>query len=279
MTAQPKRPAGVETEREAPIAEMARRIVERVDPLQVILFGSRARGDSRRGSDVDLLVIVPDDQDRDKVWRKVNNALRGVGVANDVLVAMPGVISRYGDLVGMVYRPALRQGRVLYDAERGYAVWSSGDEANYPPTPEGGIVTDEVRLASTQKWLTQARQELMIAEAHTEGEDAAPGVVCYLAQQSAEKALKAVLIFFQIEFEKTHNSDELRNLIPAGWPVKQEHRRLKWLSEWVVKGRYPGEWPEATAADARRATRQARAVYESVVRNLQQHGLEPGNQH
>ena len=69
MTAQPKRPIAVETEREAPTADMARRIVERVNPLQVILFGSMARGEQRRGSDVDLLVIIPDDQDRDKVWR------------------------------------------------------------------------------------------------------------------------------------------------------------------------------------------------------------------
>jgi HEPN domain-containing protein/predicted nucleotidyltransferase len=278
MTAQPKRPTAVETEREAPIAEMTRRIVERVNPLQVILFGSRARGDQRRGSDVDLLVIVPDDQDRDKAWRKVNDAVRKVRVPNDVLVTMPREISRYGNLIGLVYRPALRQGTVLYDAASGYAVWSSDSETPRPPALQGGIVTDEVRIAETRRWLGQARQELMIAEAHVQGDEAAAGIVCYLAQQSAEKALKAVLIFLQTEFEKTHNLEELRKLIPAGWHVKDEHRRLTWLSEWVVKGRYPGEWAQATEADARRATRQAREVFESVVRDIQQHGVEPEQQ-
>ncbi len=37
--------------------EMVRAIVEEVDPEQVILFGSRARGDTHEHSDVDLIVI------------------------------------------------------------------------------------------------------------------------------------------------------------------------------------------------------------------------------
>jgi predicted nucleotidyltransferase len=41
------------------INEMTRRIVERFDPLQVILFGSHARGEAHADSDVDLLVVFP----------------------------------------------------------------------------------------------------------------------------------------------------------------------------------------------------------------------------
>ena len=36
---------------------IVRAIVNEVDPEQVILFGSRARGDAREHSDVDLIVI------------------------------------------------------------------------------------------------------------------------------------------------------------------------------------------------------------------------------
>ena len=37
--------------------QIVRTIVDEVDPEQVVLFGSRARGDARPDSDVDLLVV------------------------------------------------------------------------------------------------------------------------------------------------------------------------------------------------------------------------------
>ena len=37
--------------------QMVQAIVAEVDPEQVILFGSRARGDAREDSDVDLIVV------------------------------------------------------------------------------------------------------------------------------------------------------------------------------------------------------------------------------
>lgn len=39
------------------------RIIERLHPVQIWLFGSRARGDARATSDWDLLVVLPDDAD------------------------------------------------------------------------------------------------------------------------------------------------------------------------------------------------------------------------
>ena len=42
------------------IDELVRRIVAAVQPRRIRLFGSAARGEFRRGSDIDLLVIMPD---------------------------------------------------------------------------------------------------------------------------------------------------------------------------------------------------------------------------
>ena len=44
---------------EAVLAEIVQRLVRAVDPDRIILFGSRARGDHRPDSDLDLLLIKP----------------------------------------------------------------------------------------------------------------------------------------------------------------------------------------------------------------------------
>ena len=92
------------------------RIVERFGPERVILFGSRARGEAGPHSDVDLLVVMPDGiEDERGVTVEIRRLLRDMPVPKDVVVTTPGEIERRGDLVGTVLRPALREGKVLYE--------------------------------------------------------------------------------------------------------------------------------------------------------------------
>lgn len=50
-------------------------VVAHFDPIQVILFGSRARGEAGADSDIDLLVVLDDDAPADKLgWRSAFEA-------------------------------------------------------------------------------------------------------------------------------------------------------------------------------------------------------------
>ena len=93
------------------------RIVSRFDPVRIILFGSRARGVGRPDSDVDLLVVLPQVVNKRRAAVEIRRALNGVPVSKDVIVTTPQEIAERGDEIGLVLRPALREGRVIYERE------------------------------------------------------------------------------------------------------------------------------------------------------------------
>ena len=65
-------------------------IVEEVRPEQIILFGSRARGDWRADSDVDLMIIekgpFTPERSRNTELTRLYRRLAGFGVPNEPLV-------------------------------------------------------------------------------------------------------------------------------------------------------------------------------------------------
>lgn len=91
-------------------------MVEAVHPDKIILFGSAARGVMGPRSDLDLLVIKQVRNRRRTAWA-IDRGLRGMTVGVDLVVATPGDIRRYGDSPALVYYPALREGKVIYDGE------------------------------------------------------------------------------------------------------------------------------------------------------------------
>ncbi|MGH8884552.1 MAG: nucleotidyltransferase domain-containing protein [Egibacteraceae bacterium] len=91
-------------------------IVEAHHPLRIILFGSLARGEERRESDIDLVVVF-DEAPREEKTQLMSAIYRTVGgkVPVDVIVTDPGEIARRGHLPGSILYPALREGVVVYD--------------------------------------------------------------------------------------------------------------------------------------------------------------------
>ena len=91
------------------------RIVEVAQPERIILFGSAARGEMGRNSDVDLL-IVKDGADALDLMARIYRRLHGVGAAVDAIVVSPADVERYKNSHALVIKPALREGRVVYEA-------------------------------------------------------------------------------------------------------------------------------------------------------------------
>lgn len=101
------------------IRDATERIVEAFDPERVILFGSRARGEERVHSDVDLLVVLPRLENKREAAVAIRRMLSDLPMAKDIVLTTPEEIKRRGDLVGTVLRPALREGKVLYQKSGG----------------------------------------------------------------------------------------------------------------------------------------------------------------
>jgi len=97
------------------VDNMVARVRGRFDPVRVLLFGSRARGNARADSDVDLLVVLPEVDDARRAAIEIRRALADFPVAKDVIVTTPEEIARRGDVVGSILRPALREGIVVYE--------------------------------------------------------------------------------------------------------------------------------------------------------------------
>lgn len=100
---------------EAAIQTMVDRIVQRFHPVRVVLFGSHARGTATAESDVDLLVVLAHVADKRRTTVDIRRALGDLPVSKDIVVTTPDEIARRGDLVGSVLRPALREGKILYE--------------------------------------------------------------------------------------------------------------------------------------------------------------------
>ena len=95
--------------------EIVTRLVQRLHPEQVILFGSHAYGEPTEDSDIDLLVIIAQSNEpRYRRARPAYQALRGLGVAKDVIVMTREEVEQQANVPHSIANQALRLGKVLY---------------------------------------------------------------------------------------------------------------------------------------------------------------------
>ena len=104
---------------DALLDQMVQAIVAEVDPEQVILFGSYARGDAREDSDVDLVVVEAEpfgpERSRRRELVRLYHALVEFPVSTDILVYSHDDVAYWRDSLNHVLARALREGKVLYE--------------------------------------------------------------------------------------------------------------------------------------------------------------------
>jgi HEPN domain-containing protein len=114
-------------------------------------------------------------------------------------------------------------------------------------------------------WIIKAEHDLRTAEHTLTLENDCPfDMVCFHAQQCAEKYLKALLVYHGVEVPRTRDLTELLPLLPPGVTVALDVEELAELTPYAVGVRYPAPTREPGWDEAQRAVEIARRVRAQV---------------
>ncbi len=96
------------------IDAVIKRLAEDAHPERIVLFGSYARGEAQEDSDLDLLVIETEVEDRAAEMVRLRRLLRPLRIPVDILVYSRHEVERWGHQPGSSLFWALREGKVVY---------------------------------------------------------------------------------------------------------------------------------------------------------------------
>ena len=99
------------------IAKIKQIILKTVTPEEIILFGSYARGDFNKESDLDFLIVM-----REELTRTEKNAIRNslafqffdYNYNVDLIIASKSYVQRYKSISGTIIKPASESGKVIW---------------------------------------------------------------------------------------------------------------------------------------------------------------------
>ncbi|MDP8240560.1 MAG: nucleotidyltransferase domain-containing protein [Candidatus Hatepunaea meridiana] len=94
--------------------DIARRIVEAVQPTKIYLFGSRARGDHREDSDVDLLVIYDGLKSKETLQMEIRRIFRPRTFSLDLFIMSSEELELKKHIANTLAREISENGVVVY---------------------------------------------------------------------------------------------------------------------------------------------------------------------
>jgi uncharacterized protein len=230
-------------------------VVEYFRPQRVIMFGSRARGEATRDSDIDLLVVVDNDTPDEKLSAQAGcyaqGAYRG---AADVLPIRAEDFERSRNIVNTLAAEADADGIVVYGAPKGSCMRS--------PDPRE-------RWRAVEDWLAIAREDRRVTAACIAMDPPMRGIAAFHCQQAVEKLLKGFLTLAGKRSRKTHSLRDLGDLAAPSFPEIGEFvAAAKGWSGWAVDYRYPSRRGRAKPPPEADELRQALAVIDALAERL-----------
>jgi len=120
-----------------------------------------------------------------------------------------------------------------------------------------------------RQWVEKVEEDLLTAEhTLTLGNRCPFPIVCFHAQQCAEKYIKALLVQHSVPFPKTHDLPELLLLVPREVGLEITVSDVAVLNRYAIETRYPGNWEPIAQTDADEAVTFARKVREAIRHHL-----------
>ncbi len=122
---------------------------------------------------------------------------------------------------------------------------------------------------NARAWLEKAQNDLLSARVLVANRPPILDTACFHCQQSAEKSLKAFLVFKRIEFEKTHSMSYLLGMClaqDADFVALQD--QAEFLNPFAVEVRYPGDAVMPSAEEVEEALAATTAIWEFVLTRL-----------
>ena len=174
-------------------------VVHYFRPQRVILFGSRARGEATRDSDIDLLVIVDDDTPPEKLtWKAGYEAHRSQRAA-DVLPMRAETFERYRNIAGTLAAEADADGIVVYGSPKGSCMKTADPGA---------------RWEAVEDWLAVAEEDRRVAAGCMAMHPPSCASAAFHCQQAVEKLLKGLLTLAGKRSGKTHSPNSRSRSTP-----------------------------------------------------------------
>lgn len=115
------------------------------------------------------------------------------------------------------------------------------------------------------RWLAKAEDDLAVANIVVDAPAGVNWAACFHAQQATEKALKAVLVAYGIDFPRSHALERLIALMPAEPASTFDFEAVAELTPWAVAGRYPEDIPSPDLPTTRRLIHAAKTVLQNAA--------------